>query len=164
MDLRTLTKLVLKLLGLYFLMVAVGQAVSLVALPSVEWFFFFNVFLYGAMGVACFWFPGAIINRVLRIEGAELEGVLTAEKLFGVGVALMGLYFAFSGAIAVVFSLAGSRWFYLFTDTFGGAKGPDIGPEQFAGLVTYSLQVALGIGLWLGWRSVARFTGMGNDR
>jgi hypothetical protein len=164
MDLRTLTKLVLKLLGLYFLMVAAGQAVGMVALPSVEWFYFFNVFVYGAMGAACFWFPGAIINRVLRIDGVELEGAVAAQKLFGVGVALMGLYFAFSGSIALVFTLAGSRWFYLFTETFGGAKGPDLGPEQFASLVTYSLQLALGLVLWLGWRSVARLTGIGNDR
>lgn len=164
MDLRTLTKLVLKLLGLYFLVVALGQAVSLVVLPTVEWFIFFNVALYAVMGGACFWFPGAIINRVLRIDGAELEGTVTAERLFGVGVALMGLYFAFSAATALVFTLAGARWFYAFTDAFGGARGPDIGPEQFASLITYSLQLALGIGLWFGWRTVVRFTGMGNDR
>jgi hypothetical protein len=163
-DLRTLTKLILKLLGLYFLMVSIGQAISLFALPSAEWFFFFNVALYFLMGAACLWFPGAIINRVLRIEGAELEGAVTATRLFGVGVAILGLYFAVSAVFALVFTLAGSRWFYHFTDAFGGAKGPDISPEQFASLVTYAVQLAVGVGLWLGWRWMVRLTGIENDR
>lgn len=164
MDLRTLTKLVLKLLGLYFLMVSLGQAVGLFAMPTFEWFFLFNVALYAVMGVVCFWLPGAIINRVLRIEGSELAGCVTASQLFGVGTALMGLYFAFTALTAIVFTLAGARWFYSFTDTFGGAKGPDIAPEQFASLMGFSFQLVVGIGLWLGWRHVVRFTGMRNDR
>jgi hypothetical protein len=163
-DLRTLTKLVLKLLGLYFLIVAIGQATNLLFLPTFEWFFLFNVVFYSVLGLACFVFPGVLINRVLRIEGGQIEGTVTAEKMFGVGVALLGLYFAVSGLTAVVFTLAGSRWFYSFTSAFGGARGPDIAPEQFASIVTYSLQLVLGLGLWLGWRHVMRFTGMWNDR
>jgi hypothetical protein len=160
MDLRTLTKLILKLLGLYFLVVSIVQAVNLFALPTVEWFFVLNIVVYFLIGAVCFWFPGVLINRVLRIQGAEFEGAVTATRLFGVGVALLGLYFAVSAMSALMFTLAGSRWFYHFTDAFGGAKGPDIGPEQFASLVTYAVQLAVGVGLWLGWRSVARFTGM----
>lgn len=163
-DLRTLTKLMLKLFGIYFLVVSISQAVNLFALPSFEWFFLFNVVVYFVMGATCLWFPGAIINRVLRIEGSELEGAVSASRLFGVGVSLMGLYFAATATFALVFTLAGSRWYYFFTDTFGGAKGPDIGPEQFASLLTYSIQLTAGCGLLFGRRWVTRLSGMDNDR
>ena len=75
----------------------------------------------------------------------------------------MGLYFSVVAGSAIVFTLAGSRWFYHVNDAFGGARGPDLVPEQFASLVTYSVQFAAGIGLWLGWRWVARFTRIEND-
>jgi hypothetical protein len=164
MDLRTLTKLILKLLGIYFLVASVLQVLSLLMLPTIEWFFLVSVILYFIFGAACVWLPGAIINRVLRIEGGELEGAVTANRLFGVGVALLGLYLSVTAFTALIFTFAGSRWFYRFPDAFGGAKGPDLGPEQFASLVTYAVQLILGLGLWLGWRWVTRFTGMENDR
>ena len=161
MDLRTLTKLILKLFGLYFMVIAVTQGINLLALPTpFEWFFLFNVVVYLVMGAVCFWLPGALVNRVLRIEGSELAGAVTANRLFGVGVALVGLYFAASALFALIFTLAGSRWFYHFTEAFGGAKGPDIGPDQFASLVSYAVQLIVGIALLFGWKRVARITGI----
>ncbi|SRR5258706_5824980 len=164
MDLRELTKLALKLLGLYFLTIGLFQVAGLFAAPTIEWFFVAAIAWYLAIGAAFLWFPGAVINRVLRIEGQELAGAITASRLFGVGIALLGLYFTISALFSLVFTFAGSRWFYRFTDTFGGAKGPDIGPDQFASIVVATVQLIVGVALWFGWKRVVKLSGMDDDR
>ena len=164
MDLRTLTKLMLKLFGLYGLFASITQLVSLFALPTIEWFMTVNFVAWFALAAACFWFPGVIVNRVLRIEGSELEGAVTADRLFGVGVSLLGLYLVVSALFPILFTLAEARWFYHFTKVFDGARGPDMNASQFASLLTYSLQLIGGLFLWFGWRPIVRVTGMQNDR
>lgn len=111
MDLRTLTKLVLKLLGLYWLTASLVGAVNLGALMlsglghDTTPYRMFNLIGYFVVGAALLWFPGTIANRVLRIEGAESEGGITANRLLAVGTSLLGLYLTITSISALVFSI-----------------------------------------------------------
>src|ERR1700693_4747572 len=104
MDLRTLTKLILKLAGLYYLASSLIAAMGIVANPvpnAVPWYVA-TYSMYLLLGAALFWLPGTIVSHVLRIKGAELEGALTASKLLEVGLALLGAYFFVAGAYACI--------------------------------------------------------------
>ena len=80
MDIRTLTKLILKLAGAYILVTVLFSVPNaLVApadylAPTIAW-----LVIYALVGLALFWFPGAVANRVVRLEETPLEGSITEE-------------------------------------------------------------------------------------
>src|SRR5262245_7970553 len=116
MDLRTLTKLMLKLAGLYLLatvlisiptiLVTPAQYISIAAT---------SLALYAVAGLALVLFPGAIISSIIRINGHESEGAVTATAVLRVGVMLLGCYFAISASYSVALIWAKTQWFYIGT-------------------------------------------------
>ena len=162
-DLRTLTKVFLKVAGAYLLVMAISGAVQLFWY-QVEMLgpYLTTLVLYLVLGIALLWFPGTVMNHVLRIQGEAVAGPATATRLLGVGIILMGIYFAATGLFAIVFTMAGARWYYSFTDIFGGARGPEMGPEQFASLVSSAVRLCIGLLMWLGWRIVMAIAGGGD--
>src|SRR2546426_10617743 len=164
MDLRTLTKLALKLSGLYLLLNALAALPSFIDLPSpynIESAFYVGV--YCLVGLALVWFPGRIITTVIRIPPAELQGVITATKLLQVGCILLGVYFALTGAFSFLYTYAQGRLFYDVVKPFPNSRGPDLSPQDFANLISSGVRFLAGMCLWFGSRYVVRMTGRFQD-
>jgi len=159
MDLRTLTKLLLKLMGLYWLTASLVGALSIGALVvsglghDSTPYRAVNLVGYLIVGAALLWFPGTIANRVLRIEGAEMEGAITAERLLGVGVSLLGVYFTVESVSAIIFSIGG----------FG-----DLGAKYEAGqawaLAAWVARMLIGLVLVFARRRIVSIISSANDR
>jgi len=164
MDLRTLTKLVLKLAGLYLLLTALVALPSVINLPkpyNIESAIYVGVYCF--VGLALVWLPGRIISTVIRIPPADLEGTVSAMKLLQVGCILLGVYFALTGAFSFLFTYAKARLFYDVVRPFENSRGPDLLPEDFANLMTSGVRFVVGTCLWFGSRYVVRITGRFHD-
>jgi hypothetical protein len=155
MDLRTLTKLLLKLIGLYWLIGALVGAISLATtIGSDSTPYRFPTFIgYFIVGGALVWFPGPIANRVLHIEGAEHEGAITAAGLLDVGIALLGVYFTVVAVSALIFSIGGF-----------GELGDKYDHEQLSAFVAWIVQLLIGLTLMFARRRVVKLIERGNDR
>jgi hypothetical protein len=159
MDLRTLTNLLLRLIGLYWLtaslvsLISIGAMTLTAAGTDTTPYRAYTSFGYIVVGAALVWFPGTIVNRVLRIEGAELEGGITAKRLLGVGVSLLGLYFTVVALSALVFSIGGF-----------GELGGKFEAEQGWALVAWLVQLAIGLTLVFARRRVMSLITDQNDR
>ena len=164
MDLRTLTKLALKLAGLYFLVTALMGFPTLLNVPrpyNIDSAVVLSVYL--VIGVVLIWFPGAILNSVIRIPASELEGAVTAAKLLQVGCILLGVYFAVTAVYAVIFTYAKARLFYDVMKPFPNSRGPDLTPDDFGNLVASGVEFLLGLCLWFGSRHIVRLMGSFSD-
>ena len=164
MDLRTLTKLVLKLAGLYLQLTALVALPSVINLPrpyNIESSIYVGVYCFVGLGLV--WFPGGIVSTVIRIPPAVLEGVMTATKLLQVGCVLLGVYFALTGAFAFLFTYSKARLFYDVVKPFPNSRGPDLSPEDFANLMTSGVRAVVGACFWFGSRYVVRLTGRFQD-
>lgn len=160
MDLRTLTKLFLKLTGLYLL---VNSAVTLPGLFYMPWEYsaagFVSAVIFTIIGFALIAFPGVITTHVVRLAPSEAVGAASAENLLRVGAALMGIYFVADAAVRGAFVWAKARGFYDIMQPFPGSRGPGYSPEDFGTVVAVSVQLVVGLVLWLGSRRIARISG-----
>jgi hypothetical protein len=164
MDLRTLTKLLLKLAGLYLLLTALVAFPSVINLPkpyNVESAIFVGI--YCALGAVLLWLPGGFINTIIRVPRSQVEGAITARKLLQVGCILLGVYFALTGAFSFIYTYAQARWFYDVVRPFGNSRGPDINPNDFAQLMTNGVKFVVGLCFWFGSRYVVKATGAFRD-
>ena len=156
MNLRDLTRLVLKLAGLYLLVSAVISViisvVTYIATPEAPGSVFvlslINDAVYFVIGAALYGFPGIVIDRVLR---ADVEGPIATARLLEVGLGLLGAYFAMQAAYGFVYALARAKWFYHLDDTPGRATAPDFRPNDLAELCACSVQIAIALAVWF-WR------------
>ena len=164
MDLREITKIVLRLIGIYLMSVALMGAAQLIYLPAepLGWYLTY-LGAYLVAGSALFWFPGAVTNRVLRLEGGSLNSAATAPRLLSVAIVLLGLYFVASALASLTYTMALAKWFYSATATYGGERGPGLTPEQFASVASSSAQLIIGIALWLGRSHIVTLSGVNND-
>jgi len=160
MDIRILTKLVLKLGGIWLLIVAVLSLPALLVAPA-EYvgLGYIAVGLYFAVAFVLLWFPGVLINRVLLIGGTDLEGSATPELLLRIGLILMGVYFTVTALWDLAYTWASARWFYAALQPFPGSRGPDMSPEQFGSMVAGVVKLIAGIVLWGGAPLMARVIG-----
>ncbi len=164
MELRTLTKLILKLTGAYLLVATLLALPPVLAAPDqLQLGGLVFVVVYVFAGAALLWFPGLIVNRVIGIEGAALEGSASASRLLRVGVVLLGFYFSVSAAYGLVFTWARLNLFYRFSSTFPGASGPEMTADDFGYLVASALQLVLGLSMWFGSRIIVRLSGSFNE-
>jgi hypothetical protein len=157
MDLRTVTKLALKLVGIYFFVTAIAGLVPLISVPYPHWIDAAVVLsIYLVIGLVLIWFPGVVVNTVIRIPPSELEGTATAVKLLQVGCILLGAYFAVAAVYGVTFTYAKGRLFYEVMKPFPNSRGPDLTPDDFGNIVASSVEFLLGLGLLLGSRHIIR--------
>ncbi len=164
MDLRTLTKLLLKLAGLYLLVN------SLLVFPSSLFVplehsgpGLISAGVFSLIGLALLVFPGAVTNQIIRIPPSETIGAPTAESLFRVGLTLMGVYLVAEAVFRAVFVYAKSRWFYDYMQPFPGSRGPGLTPDDFGALAAAAVEALLGLVLWLANRHVSKVTGKFSD-
>ena len=154
MDLREITRLVLKLAGLYLLVTVLLGIPATVLLPdpySVQ--SAISLGLYGLVGLALFFFPGLVMNRVIRVQ-AETAGDVSSEKLVQVGSILLGLYFTVTAAYGLIYTYVKTRWFPQLH--FPGSRGPDMPADDFAYFIAAGAQIVIGLALWLGSKYVVR--------
>lgn len=164
MDLRNLTKVALKLAGLYLISVALMGMAQLIYLPAdpLGWYLMYlSAYLFA--GIALYWFPGAVTNHLIRIEGAPLQGAVTPSRLVGAAILLLGVYFVASSLFSITYTVALAKLFFSATATYGGERGPGLTPEQFASIVSSSVQLIIGIALWFGWKHILRLSGADDD-
>ena len=166
MDLGSLVTLGLRLLGVALL---VHMAASIVTALVVQTPYVAEAWAiygtYAVIGLALVWIPGRISNRVLRIGRADAEPQFSFELVLRIGFILLGAYFAIDALAWFFFTYAKARWFYDVVKPFPTFRGPGLTPEDFAYLSANALQFALGLGLWLGNRPLARLTArIGDDR
>jgi hypothetical protein len=164
MDMRDLTRLVLKLAGLYMLVNVLVAIPSVIATPKpygVEWGV--SLGLYAIAGLALLLIPGRIINRVLHISGEVTEGSVSTEKLLRVGSILLGVYFIVAAAYGLIYTYAKVSLFFRVVEPYSRFRGPEMSPDDFAYLLASGVQIALGLFLWLGSRFVVRFARWSGD-
>ena len=159
MDLRTLTKLLLKLVGLYWLTASLVGLISYGAFTlsgsghDTTPYLMFNLAGYFVVGAAFLWFPGTIVNNVLRIRGVEFEGGVTADLLLGVGIALLGVYFTVVSISALIFTVGGF-----------GELGAKYEPSQLWSLAAWVVQLLIGLALIFRRHQIIRAVAGSNDR
>jgi hypothetical protein len=157
MDLGSLVTLGLRLLGVAILMHMAGSLVTALVVQSPYTTEALAIYAaYTIIGLVLVWIPGRVSNKVLRIGRADAELQFSFEQVLRVGFIFLGAYFAIDALAWFFFTYAKARWFYDVVKPFPTFRGPDLNPEDFAYLSANALQFALGLGLWLGNRPIAR--------
>jgi hypothetical protein len=150
MDLRTLTRLLLKLVGLYLLITILFNLPPILAAPESilpgNMAYLVTIILVGVM---LLWFPGVIVDKIILIQGTELEGVVTASKLLRVGVILLGVYFVSIASYSLLFSLGKLKGYFFFAPAFKDSSAPPMLPQDIGELLGSVLQLAIGLTMWL---------------
>gem|GEM_PF-2845474 len=147
MDARTLAKLVLKLAGLYLLVSALFNlpALFFAQVPREQLaLVVLSLLIYAIVGCGLLWFPGVVLDRVIRVRTVAEEGTLTADRLLIVGVTLLGVYFAATALFSLVYWIGKLQ---LFGEPVPFASVPPEGKAQLAAVVA---QETVGLALWLG--------------
>jgi len=163
MDMREITRLLLKLAGLYLIVTVLIAAPTVIRTPEpyrIDGAA--SLVLYALVGFALFFLPGFISNRIVRVP-TETGGAVSSEKLVQVGTILLGVYFTASAAYDLVYTYVKTHWFPQLH--FPGSRGPDMPPDDFAYLIASSAQIVIGLALWLGSKYVVRAAFLSkNDR
>jgi hypothetical protein len=168
MEHRALASLMIRMVGLWELIVAMN------AIPGAIAPFFnpeyiakagfgmlvasglFSVGIPLLLGLALIYFPSTATTKVLRIASPAADESRDTPLLERVAIAALGLWLAVQAVLEGVHTF--SRW-HLYRrfveDQYPGATGPAIGPQEFAGLITALLQLAIGLWLLLGSRGLA---------
>ena len=168
MEHRAIASLMIRMAGLWELVAAVN------AIPSAVAPFFnpeyvskagmgmllaagsFSVVTPLLIGFALIYLPGMVTTHVLRIAPLTVEEPRDPSLLERVAIATLGLWFAIQAVLDGVHAF--SRWhlYQRFVEQrYPGAIGPAIAPQDFAGLITAVLQLAIGLWLLLGNRGLA---------
>jgi hypothetical protein len=144
MDLRALTKLLLKLAGLYYLVTTITSIPSVVMTPDRQFiaYAYFSLAIWGFVGLALLLFPGVVMDRVIRIHRSEHEEVPTAAKLLDVGVRLLGCYVTISSVHGVAYN-------WSIIHVFNGSLSSDWRPTEKAALLASGVQAGVGLLLWV---------------
>src|SRR5258705_7095642 len=133
MNLRDITRLALKLAGLYFLVTTIVSLIvtagTYVFTPGAKWpvWSVANDAAYFLIGAALFWFPGIVVDCVVRVD---VEGPVTTPRLLEVGLGLLGVYFALQAAYGFIYAVARAKWFYHLNDTLGRGTAPEFRPDD----------------------------------
>lgn len=136
-DLRTLTKLLFKLLGVYMLVMLTTSVPLFYFTESVPAYLQITNIIYGVVmllvSLGLIWFPGAISNGILRFKGENFAPAAKAHSGFRVGAALLGLYFVISATRGIGYLLMQMKF------------GPYVvGNQQMISLSGWSFQLLLG--------------------
>jgi hypothetical protein len=136
-DLRTLTKLILKLLGVYMLVMLMISVPLFYFTESVPTYLQITNIIYGVVmllvSVGLIWSPGAISNGILRFKGENFAPAAKAHSGFRVGVALLGLYYVIAAIRGIGYLLVEMKF------------GPYVvGNQQMISLSGWSFQLVLG--------------------
>jgi hypothetical protein len=145
MDLRSITKVLLKLVGLYFLVMVITAIPNILIaqrqdMMSAGGYISFGV--WGIAGIAFLVFPGVIIDRVIRIQALDSGTGPNSGNLLVVGVRLLGCYYALGALYGLVYHWA-------INHVFNGSISPDMRPDESAAFLASIIQVVVGLLLWV---------------
>jgi len=159
MDLRALTKLILKLVGLYYLVMVITALPNvLVSIPDarVSSLAYLAIGVWGVVGLALLLLPGRIIDRIIRIEGLQPGTPAGTSAILDVGIRLLGCYFALAALYALVY-----HW--SISHVFNGTVSPDLRPDEKAAALASAVQLVAGLVLWIFGGALARWFGRGGE-
>lgn len=146
MDLRSMTKVILKLAGLYYVTLAISGLPSLyIAVHQDEptrSLAFVSIGSWGFIGSLFILLPGVIVDRVIRIKGLEPEAAAGPAGVLGTGTRLLGCFFALGAIYGVVYGWA-------INHVFNGSISPDMRPDQQAAALASAVQFVVGLLLWI---------------
>jgi hypothetical protein len=146
MDLASVTKVLLKITGIYFFALAL-MVMPAVVLGTHDRHMFLNALfscsVWGVLGLALFLFPGAIANHVIRIKGDLAPDAANQPAWVDAGVRLIGCYFAFSALGRVTYDLA-------IATIFNNGIGSFVyDPSYKSNLASSIVALLVGILLWV---------------
>jgi len=108
-----------------------------------------------SIGLALIYFPKSIANRMVS-AAMPAEGGGGFAALQRICFSTLGLYWMVAGLNGLAFGYAKFKLYYAVTESVPGyAKLPVLDPDTFAGLITDGLTFALGLILLLGSRGFA---------
>src|SRR5712692_1179097 len=169
MEHRALAALIVRLAGLWEVVVALnGVPAALGSFINAEyvqkaglgWLLLHALFTIGVpllLGFVLIYLPRSVTTSVLNVQGIQPENSSEAFLLERVLVSLLGLWFAIQAVLDGLHVF--SRWLLyrrFVEDQYQSATGPAIGPQEFAGLITASVQLAFGLWLVLGRRGIVK--------
>ena len=166
MEHRALAALMVRLVGLWELVVAAGSVPASI-LPFFEpgyvqkaglaaiigsGFSMFGIPLI--LGLLLIYFPNTVVTRVLRIEGIEPQGSKDTSLLERVAVSALGLWFAVQAVLDGIYNFSKWHLYRRMIEDYSSPAGPSIGPQEFAGFMAAGIQLAVGLWLLLGTRGL----------
>jgi hypothetical protein len=146
MDLNSLVKVLLKVAGIYFLVLVVLILPPILSgnLPgrasAGAWF---SVGIWGVAGIALLLFPNAIANHVIRIRGPIAGDKAAPSDLVNSGVRLLGCYFVLSTLSGLVYK---TSIVWIFNN---GIASFVLNPTDKANLFSAVIEIAIGLLLWI---------------
>lgn len=116
----------------------------------------FSVGIPLLMGLGLTCFPAAVTTKVLRIQSPAAPGSKDTLLLERVAFAALGLWFSVQAVLDGVHMFSNTYLYRRFVEDqrYPGIAGPAISPQEFAGLITDVLQLAIGLWLLLGNRGL----------
>lgn len=117
----------------------------------------FSVGIPLLVGLGLVYFPGAVTTQVLRIQSPATPESKDTSLLERVALGALGLWFAVQAILDGVHTFSTTYLYRRFVEDqrYPGIGGPAISPQEFAGLITAALQLAIGLWLLLGNRGLA---------
>jgi len=144
------TKVALKLFGMYLLLQTITALPSLLASPDPRGasIGYYVIGIWGIAGLLLLFSTGPIAHHVLRIQSMDGDDASSAIRLLEVGVKLLGCYFALSAVYGLLYSWA-------LTHVFNGSLSADFRPEEKSAMLAAGVQLLIGVLLWAfgGWFS-----------
>jgi len=107
-----------------------------------------------SIGLALIYFPRSISNRMVS-EGIPAEGSSGFAALQRICFSALGLYWLLAGLSGLLFGYSKYKLYYaIIESTPGYANLPVLGPDGFASLASDGLSLIIGLALLLGSRGL----------
>jgi hypothetical protein len=168
MDYRSLTKLFVKIGGMLIILYAFNQASASFSLAGSLYAkegILMNALVVGVLpvlfplvlGIALFYFPATVANRVLIDDVKPNEAArLPIDRVEEAALVLLSVYILVHSLGDIVYGLSRVKFYYVFVDSQGFPGAPAIMPEDFAQIVAAVFQVVVSLFLFFGARGLIR--------
>ncbi|MDR2172607.1 MAG: hypothetical protein LBE32_00085 [Burkholderiales bacterium] len=169
MDLRNLTLLAIKLMGLYLIFVAIGsfatnipfllftgdhsEYIEIVSSPFV---LLAHPTIYAVIGAILFRASGKIANCVIHAE-KDASPSLTVYNLFSVAIRIVCLYFILKSLYSIVYHLAEKILFHIKMHQAYNSYSI-YNSDGEASLLAATVQLAVALAIWFYAKKIAEIT------
>lgn len=166
MDYRSLTKLFIKIGGMLVILYAFNQASASFSLAGTLYAkegALLNALIVGvvpvlfplALGVALFYFPGAVANRVLADDVKENEAErLPITRIEEAALVLVAVYILVHSLGDVAYWVSRVKLYHVFIETQGLSLVPPLVPEDFAQIIAAGFQIIIALCIFFGARGL----------